>query len=87
MPPRAPTLDLLVARRSGPAGGPSTARSNRRGARDALGAPRVLTPHQLTVATRFLDEQAKAREHLVVSLSGAHAYGFPSPDSDLDLKA
>ncbi|MDX2015664.1 MAG: nucleotidyltransferase domain-containing protein, partial [Myxococcaceae bacterium] len=47
----------------------------------------VLTPHQLTVATRFLDEQAKAREHLVVSLSGAHAYGFPSPDSDLDLKA
>jgi predicted nucleotidyltransferase len=23
----------------------------------------------------------------VVSLSGAHAYGFPSPDSDLDLKA
>jgi predicted nucleotidyltransferase len=24
---------------------------------------------------------------LVVSLSGAHAYGFPSPDSDLDLKA
>src|SRR5262249_49440156 len=27
------------------------------------------------------------REHLVVYLSGAHAYGFPSPDSDLDLKA
>jgi len=24
---------------------------------------------------------------VVVSLSGAHAYGFPSPDSDLDLKA
>ena len=24
---------------------------------------------------------------MVVSLSGAHAYGFPSPDSDLDLKA
>ena len=47
----------------------------------------ILSPHQLTVATRFLDEQAKAREHLVVALSGAHAYGFPSPDSDLDLKA
>jgi uncharacterized protein len=27
------------------------------------------------------------RNHLVVALSGAHAYGFPSPDSDLDLKA
>ena len=24
--------------------------------------------------------------HVVVYLSGAHAYGFPSPDSDLDLK-
>jgi uncharacterized protein len=23
---------------------------------------------------------------LVIYLSGAHAYGFPSPDSDLDLK-
>ncbi|HYD42485.1 MAG TPA: nucleotidyltransferase domain-containing protein, partial [Anaeromyxobacter sp.] len=23
---------------------------------------------------------------MVISLSGAHAYGFPSPDSDLDLK-
>ena len=27
------------------------------------------------------------RRHVVVSLSGAHAYGFPSPDSDLDIKA
>ncbi|MEO8706556.1 MAG: nucleotidyltransferase domain-containing protein, partial [Kofleriaceae bacterium] len=26
------------------------------------------------------------RRHLVIYLSGAHAYGFPSPDSDLDLK-
>ena len=26
-------------------------------------------------------------EHVVVYLSGAHAYGFPSQDSDLDLKA
>ncbi len=31
-------------------------------------------------------EQAR-RRHLVIALSGAHAYGFPSPDSDLDLKA
>jgi predicted nucleotidyltransferase len=46
----------------------------------------VLTPHQATVARAFLDERARERRHLVVYLSGAHAYGFPSPDSDLDLK-
>jgi predicted nucleotidyltransferase len=42
---------------------------------------------QLAVADRVLEEEAARREHIVVSLSGAHAYGFPSPDSDLDLKA
>jgi hypothetical protein len=47
----------------------------------------LLTPHQAAVASRFLEAQARLRHHLVVSLSGAHAYGFPSPDSDLDLKA
>ena len=47
----------------------------------------LLTPHQVAVAGRVLDEEASARRHLVVSLSGGHAYGFPSPDSDLDLKA
>jgi predicted nucleotidyltransferase len=47
----------------------------------------LLTPHQAAVASRFLDAQARLRHHLVVSLCGAHAYGFPSPDSDLDLKA
>jgi predicted nucleotidyltransferase len=47
----------------------------------------VLTPVQTEVADRVLDEEARARRHIVVSLSGAHAYGFPSPDSDLDLKA
>jgi RNA repair pathway DNA polymerase beta family len=46
----------------------------------------LLTEHQARVADRVLDEEATRREHLVVSLSGAHAYGFPSPDSDLDLK-
>jgi uncharacterized protein len=46
----------------------------------------LLTEHQARVADRVLDEEAARREHLVVSLSGAHAYGFPSPDSDLDLK-
>jgi hypothetical protein len=46
----------------------------------------LLTEHQAHVADRVLDEESARREHLVVSLSGAHAYGFPSPDSDLDLK-
>lgn len=46
----------------------------------------VLTEAQRAVAARVLDEEGARREHLVVSLSGAHAYGFPSPDSDLDLK-
>jgi len=44
-------------------------------------------PHQRAVAERVLAEEDRARRHLVVHLSGAHAYGFPSPDSDLDLKA
>lgn len=47
----------------------------------------VLTSKQAEVADRVLDEESRRRDHLVVSLSGAHAYGFPSPDSDLDLKA
>lgn len=46
----------------------------------------VLTDHQAHVAHRFLAERARERRHLVIYLSGAHAYGFPSPDSDLDLK-
>ncbi len=47
----------------------------------------VLTPHQRAVAERVLAEESARREHVVIYLSGAHAYGFPSPDSDLDLKA
>ncbi len=47
----------------------------------------VLDAQQRAVADRVLDEESASRRHLVVSLSGAHAYGFPSPDSDLDLKA
>ena len=46
----------------------------------------VVTPHQAAVAQAYLAERARERHHLVVYLSGAHAYGFPSPDSDLDLK-
>jgi uncharacterized protein len=47
----------------------------------------LLTPRQRTIAERVIAEESREREHLVVYLSGAHAYGFPSPDSDLDLKA
>ena len=46
----------------------------------------VLTPHQATLSRAFLAERERERKHLVIYLSGAHAYGFPSPDSDLDLK-
>jgi len=38
------------------------------------------------VARTFLAARAAERHHLVAYLSGAHAYGFPSPDSDLDIK-
>ena len=47
----------------------------------------VLDARQRAVADRVLDQESASRRHLIVSLSGAHAYGFPSPDSDLDLKA
>ncbi|MBI2393914.1 MAG: nucleotidyltransferase domain-containing protein [Deltaproteobacteria bacterium] len=47
----------------------------------------VLTADQLRIAERVIGEEETRREHVVVYLSGAHAYGFPSPDSDLDLKA
>ena len=50
-------------------------------------AEHLLTTQQLDVARRVLAEESAARDHVVVYLSGAHAYGFPSPDSDLDLKA
>jgi hypothetical protein len=46
----------------------------------------VLSQAQQSVARAFLAERERERRHLVIYLSGAHAYGFPSPDSDLDLK-
>jgi uncharacterized protein len=46
----------------------------------------VLSAHQQTIARAFIAERERERRHLVVYLSGAHAYGFPSPDSDLDIK-
>lgn len=50
-------------------------------------ADAVLTAAQLASTQRVLAEESSRREHVVVSLSGAHAYGFPSPDSDVDVKA
>jgi uncharacterized protein len=47
----------------------------------------LLDAGQLAVARRVIREESAKRDHVVVYLSGAHAYGFPSPDSDLDLKA
>jgi predicted nucleotidyltransferase len=45
-----------------------------------------ITPHQAATAARALDDEEAKRAHIVIALTGAHAYGFPSPDSDLDLK-
>lgn len=47
----------------------------------------LLSPAQADASRRLLAEETARRRHVVVSLSGAHAYGFPSPDSDVDLKA
>ncbi len=47
----------------------------------------ALDAAQRGVADRVLAEEGARRRHLVVYLGGSHAYGFPSPDSDLDLKA
>ncbi len=46
-----------------------------------------LREDERVVAERVIAEEEALREHVVIYLSGAHAYGFPSPDSDLDLKA
>lgn len=46
-----------------------------------------LRPHEIAVVERWLAGVTGERHHVVIGLSGAHAYGFPSPDSDLDLKA
>jgi predicted nucleotidyltransferase len=48
---------------------------------------KLLSAEQRIASERLLSEESPRRAHLVVSLSGAHAYGFPSPDSDVDLKA
>jgi len=45
----------------------------------------AMTPIQRTVADQVIAEELAKRETLVISLCGAHAYGFASVDSDLDL--
>ena len=47
----------------------------------------VLGELQREVAAEVVAHEGRARRHLVVYLSGSHSYGFPSPDSDLDIKA
>jgi predicted nucleotidyltransferase len=46
-----------------------------------------LSAAQRASVGRVLAQEAARREHVIVSVSGAHAYGFPSPDSDVDVKA
>lgn len=50
-------------------------------------AHELLTEVQRNAVTALLERESSARRHVVVALSGAHAYGFPSPDSDVDVKA
>ena len=45
----------------------------------------MLNP-DLDLARRFLDQHPPPGTLLQCAISGAHLYGFPSPDSDLDLK-
>jgi predicted nucleotidyltransferase len=47
----------------------------------------LLSEQQQRVAQMAVRSESVQRHHVVVYLSGAHAYGFSSPDSDLDLKA
>lgn len=49
-------------------------------------AEHALTESQLRVTRKYLAEREQERRHLVAYISGAHAYGFASPDSDVDLK-
>lgn len=47
---------------------------------------RLLSPGHRAIVDAYLAARCLEHDHLVVALSGAHAYGFPSPDSDVDLK-
>ena len=47
--------------------------------------PADLSP-DLTAAKRFVEQHPPPGELVFCAVSGAHLYGFPSPDSDVDLK-
>jgi uncharacterized protein len=47
----------------------------------------LLSSHQEAVVQRVVEVEQAKREHVVIALSGAHVYGFPSPDSDVDMKS
>ena len=46
----------------------------------------VLGETELRIVRAYLAAREEERRHLVTYISGAHAYGFASPDSDVDLK-
>jgi uncharacterized protein len=46
----------------------------------------VLGEAELRVIRAYIAAREQERRHLVAYISGAHAYGFASPDSDIDLK-
>lgn len=41
----------------------------------------------LAVGRKFVERQSTPGRTIVCALTGSHFYGFPAPDSDLDLKA
>jgi len=43
-------------------------------------------PPDLSRARRFVAAHPPPGDPIVVAVTGAHLYGFPSPDSDVDLK-
>ncbi|MCP4677484.1 MAG: nucleotidyltransferase domain-containing protein [Deltaproteobacteria bacterium] len=45
----------------------------------------MLNPN-LEIGRRFVDENKPPGRMLLCAVTGSHHYGFPSPDSDLDLK-
>lgn len=46
----------------------------------------VLSEAELRIVRAYLAAREQERRHLVTYISGAHAYGFASPDSDIDVK-
>jgi predicted nucleotidyltransferase len=49
--------------------------------------PEGIGPNEAAVMQEVIAEEIQKRNTIVICLTGAHAYGFPSTDSDIDLKA